>query len=616
MRADVGPRISPGHRPRSRRSRFFWVKDLAGIRAVSPDRCGTATEPRYRGPARAGPGVAVGTSLPFGRTRFNGSTGVRGSFAVRARTKSRARLPATLPLPRIRAGAHRPQGAPGRYAPPRARAVRPALTGRTGAGFAALARARPRESSPRSERFWPAFSPQLNPRQLREPSCRPARPGARVRSLRSPLRALCAGSARVGPRSPGGVVPPFSGVVPGSGVLGVSVASLPCLASSVSCRSCRWSCAPLAVGSRPGAVPPWGCPGGAPGCRCRVSSRWSAFPRPPPRTCSPVRGGAACRRAPVFAPCVGWSSARAWPGACPCRSARACRPAARVWPPWWPLAPRRSRRSPWPLRWPLFPSPRPVAGRFFLRGVPCLLSLPLSLPVLRRSRPLPFPPLVRPGRLAPAGAGCSRVRVASPVAPAPAASPASRAILARAWCWRGRPARPGRCWCWRSPVSCRLAPAGAWSLRWPCSSGSRPAWRPAARPGRPGRAAPACCWWPVPRAWPPSIAAAAPRGSAWPRLARFPFRARAGWWRSPLPARPRRFRSRGGSAPVPPFWPRRSRSPAFRFPFRRSAVSPVLHRLSRPPFLSARASFFRRFFLLIYANLFKKMVFLSVFCCY
>jgi hypothetical protein len=67
---------------------------------------------------------------------------------------------------------------------------------------------------------------------------------------------------------------------------------------------------------------------------------------------------------------------------------------------------------------------------------------------------------------------------------------------------RRRAARPGRL---------------GWPLfLWPCSP---PGWHPAARPGRPGRAAPACCWWRVPRGWQPSTAAAAPGCSAWPPLA-------------------------------------------------------------------------------------------------
>lgn len=76
-------------------------------------------------------------------------------------------------------------------------------------------------------------------------------------------------------------------------------------------------------------------------------------------------------------------------------------------------------------------------------------------------------------------------------------------------------------------VSLRLARSGGGSRRcrravrpgrlgWPLfpSPSSRPGWRPAARPGRPGRPAPACCWWRVPRGWPPSTAAAAPGCSA------------------------------------------------------------------------------------------------------
>lgn len=250
-----------------------------------------------------------------------------------------------------------------------------------------------------------------------------------------PMRRV--GSGR--PQVAGGVVPPRSGCGSWVWCLGGVPWLLPCLALSVSCRSCRWSCVRLAVGSRPGAVPPWVCPGGAPACRCRVSSRWSGFPRPPPQPCSPVPGVVACRLAPVFAPCAGWSSARARPGACPCRSVRACRRAARVWPPWWPPAPLAPRRSPWPLRWPPFPRPRPVAGRFFLRGVPCLLVL-----VRCRSRLLVAGPF-----------GCSGFVSCSP----------GRARFAAGRCWCV--ARRGRvCRSWpRSPVasSARSRPC-PWSL--------------------------------------------------------------------------------------------------------------------------------------------------------
>ena len=45
-----------------------------------------------------------------------------------------------------------------------------------------------------------------------------------------------------------------------------------------------------------------------------------------------------------------------------------------------------------------------------------------------------------------------------PVAPAPAALPASPCRAA--WRWRGRPPRLAPCWRWRFPVSC--PPVGAW----------------------------------------------------------------------------------------------------------------------------------------------------------
>ena len=94
--------------------------------------------------------------------------------------------------------------------------------------------------------------------------------------------------------------------------------------------------------------------------------------------------------------------------------------------------------------------------------------------------------------------------------------------------------------CWGCPASALSRVSGfVPSLRSVFLSGR---FRPAVPPGRPGRIAPACCWWPVPRGWPPSIAAAALARSGWPLLARFRFLPPSGWRRCALHhARLRRF---------------------------------------------------------------------------
>ncbi len=236
--------------------------------------------------------------------------------------------------------------------------------------------------------------------------CRSLRAGARVRFAASrPVRpsslpALCArplwrcrwgGGVGAVPaslwRAPGALsAAPGGGGVGGSrwspGFLGgVPWLCSRCLVLLVSCRSFPWRCVRLAVGSRPGAVPPWGCRSAVPPVRCRGLSRSRGSARSPPLPASRCLGVGVCRCVRVFARCAGFPVVLR----CRCRSARACRRAGRGCVPWWLPAPL-PRRSPWSLRWPLFPCPRPVAGRFACGGVPWLFPLLLCPAVPLRCR--------------------------------------------------------------------------------------------------------------------------------------------------------------------------------------------------------------------------------------
>ena len=117
-----------------------------------------------------------------------------------------------------------------------------------------------------------------------------------------------------------------------------------CLAVPASCRSFAWFSVPPGAGSRRGAVPPWACPSAARVARCRGLSPWPGSVRSPPRRASRGLGVGACRRAPVFAPCVRSPVGLRFP----CRFAGACRPVAPACGACWPLV-RLSRALPVPV---------------------------------------------------------------------------------------------------------------------------------------------------------------------------------------------------------------------------------------------------------------------------
>ena len=223
-------------------------------------------------------------------------------------------------------------------------------------------------------------------------------PSARVRFAASRPCPGRRGRAVAGRRGRGGgvLLPPLVGVRWSprfSGLACGGVSWLLCLAWSVLFRWFPWRCVRPAVGSRPGAVPPWVCRSAVRVARCPGSSRSRGFPRSPPLRASRCRGGGGFPPAPVFARC-----ARSPVGLrCRCRFARACRRAGRGCAPWWP---------PVPLRLP--PLPALVArvpgcrSRWLSRGGACCLAVrcsssALAALVCRRARAFGLPP-VRAGR--------------------------------------------------------------------------------------------------------------------------------------------------------------------------------------------------------------------------
>lgn len=177
------------------------------------------------------------------------------------------------------------------------------------------------------------------------PASRPcARPRFRPCAL-APSGAVAGGGGFGVPSRPCGPLPAGLPPAPCGGGVGGSLRSpvwlcggvswfvFACLAVPASFRWFPWRCVRPAVGSRRGAVRPWGCRSAVRGARCPGLSRSRGFPRSPPRRASRGRGVGGFPLAPAFAPCVRCRAVLRFP----CRFAGACRRAGRGCAPWWPL---------------------------------------------------------------------------------------------------------------------------------------------------------------------------------------------------------------------------------------------------------------------------------------
>lgn len=240
-------------------------------------------------------------------------------------------------------------------------------------------------------------------RSLRFPASRPLHPASLPALCARPLwRCRSGGGVGAVPaslwRAPGAL-----SAAPGGGGVGGSRWSLGlcggvpwlcsrCLVLPVSCRSFPWRCVRPAVGSRPGAVPPWVCRSAVPPARCRGLSPSRGSARSPPRPALRCLGVGVCRCVRVFARCARCPVA----SRCRCRFARACRRAGRGCVPWCLLG---------ALRVSLPVLVACVGGcrwRWLVRGgARCLVvrcrSRALAVLVCRRARAFGLPPL-RAGR--------------------------------------------------------------------------------------------------------------------------------------------------------------------------------------------------------------------------